>query len=113
MPITMLFKEFKGLIHMFIIRNFLMAVAGVLDYALNIYVWIIIARAVLSWVSPDPYNPIVSFIYRITEPVLARIRAWLPASFGGVDISPIVALLAIYFLQHFVITSLYTFARIL
>ena len=97
---------------MFIIRNFFMAVAGVLDYALNIYMWIIIARAVLSWVSPDPYNPIVSFIYRVTEPVLQRTRTFIP-DFGGIDISPIVVILGIQFIQHFLVASLYTFARIL
>jgi len=75
---------------MFIIGNSLKAVAVVLNYVLHFYMWIIIARAVLSWVNPDPYNPIVRFIHNVTEPVLYRIRRKLPLDFGGIDFSPIV-----------------------
>ena len=96
---------------MSILGNLLNAIAIVLNMGLSLYMWIIIARAILSWVNPDPYNPIVRFIYRITEPVLQRIRSMVPASFGGVDISPIVALLGIYFLQLFVVQNLYDLAR--
>ncbi len=70
---------------MFVISNFLVAVAKVLDIALTIFMWIIIARAILSWVSPDPYNPIVRFIHNITEPVLYQVRRKIPLSFGGMD----------------------------
>jgi YggT family protein len=69
------------------------------------YFWIIIARAVLSWVNPDPYNPIVRFLYRVTEPVLRPIRDRLP-SFSGLDLSPLIVLLAIYFLESFLVGSL-------
>jgi YggT family protein len=92
---------------MFIIGNLLKAVAVVLNYVLHFYMWIIIARAVLSWVNPDPYNPIVRFIHNVTEPVLYRIRRKLPLDFGGIDFSPIVVILGIIFLQHFVVTSLF------
>jgi YggT family protein len=91
---------------MFIVGNFIRAVAIILNYALTIYMWIIIANAVLSWVSPDPYNPIVRFINGVTEPVLYRIRSRLPVSFGGIDFSPIIVILAIIFLQNFVVNSL-------
>jgi len=91
---------------MFIIGNFLAALATVLDYALIFYMWIVIARAVLSWVSPDPYNPIVRFIHNITEPVLYPVRRWLPFRFTGVDLSPLVVLFVIIFLQRFLVTSL-------
>ncbi|UCD33795.1 MAG: YggT family protein [Desulfobacterales bacterium] len=91
---------------MFIIGNFLKALAIVLNYVLTFYMWIIIARAVLSWVNPDPYNPIVRFIHNVTEPVLYRIRTRIPVNFGGIDFSPIVVILAVVFLQHFMITSL-------
>ena len=91
---------------MIFISNFLFAVAEVLRWILNIFMWIIIARAILSWVSPDPYNPIVRFIHNITEPVLYQIRKRLPLNFGGIDFSPIVVLLAIFFLQQFVVQSL-------
>ncbi len=95
---------------MFVISNLLVAVAKVLNIALTIFMWIIIARAILSWVSPDPYNPIVRFIHNVTEPVLYQIRRRLPVSFSGIDFSPIVVLLAVIFLQRFVVRSLYDLA---
>lgn len=96
---------------MFVIANFIQAVAIVLDYVLSIFMWIVIARAILSWVSPDPYNPIVRFIHTITEPVLYRIRRYLPVQFGGLDISPIVAMLGVIFIQNFVVGTLHQMAR--
>jgi YggT family protein len=91
---------------MFIAGHFLNALAIVLHYALYFYLWVIIIRAVLSWVSPDPYNPIVRFIHNVTEPVLFRVRVWLRLGYGGIDFSPILVLLAILFLQNFVVRSL-------
>ncbi|MCD6186496.1 MAG: YggT family protein [Deltaproteobacteria bacterium] len=91
---------------MIIIGNLFDAIAVVLYYILNIYMWIIIARAVLSWVNPDPYNPIVRFIHNVTEPVLYKIRTRLPVDLGGIDLSPIIVFLAIIFLQKFVVGSL-------
>ena len=92
---------------MFVAGNFLMAVARVLEMALNIYWWIIIARAILSWVNPDPYNPIVRFLYNATEPVLYRIRRTVPFAYvSGLDLTPIIVLAAILFLQIFVVQSL-------
>jgi YggT family protein len=96
---------------MFIMSNFLIAIAKVLDVVLSIFMWIVIARAVLSWVSPDPYNPIVRFIHNITEPVLYQIRRRIPVNFGGIDFSPILVFLAIIFLQRFVVQSLYQLAQ--
>ena len=96
---------------MFIIGNFLIALATVIDYVLVFYMWIVIARAVLSWVNPDPYNQIVRIIYSITDPVLDRIRRWLPVSYGGIDFSPIIVFLLIIFLQKFLVTSLYVLAK--
>ena len=95
---------------MFVFSNLLTAIAKVLDVVLVIYMWIVIARAILSWVSPDPYNPIVRFIHNITEPVLYQIRKRLPVNFGGIDFSPIIVLLAVIFLRQFVVQSLYDFA---
>ncbi len=95
---------------MIILSNFLVAIATVLKIVLNIYMWIVIARAILSWVSPDPYNPIVRFINNITEPVLYLIRRKLPLNFGGIDFSPMLVILAIIFLQQFVVNSLYGLA---
>ena len=98
---------------MIILSNFLIAIAKVFDIVLTIFMWIVIARAVLSWVSPDPYNPIVRFIHRVTEPVLYQIRKRIPVSFGGIDFSPIIVFLAIIFLQRFVVQSLYEMAQTL
>ncbi len=95
---------------MIFLRNFLEAAAIVIRWVLQIYMWIIIARAILSWVSPDPYNPIVRFIHNITEPVLYQVRKRIPALMGGIDFSPIIVLLAILFLQHFVVQSLLDWA---
>jgi YggT family protein len=68
--------------------------------------WIVIARALISWVNPDPYNPIVRFLYSATEPLLYRVRRSLPIFFGGIDFSPLIVLVAIYFLQAFLVQSL-------
>lgn len=95
---------------MFVFNNLLAAIAKILDVVLSIFMWIVIARAILSWVNPDPYNPIVRFIHNITEPVLHQIRKRLPLNFGGMDFSPILVLLAVIFLQQFVVQSLYDLA---
>lgn len=91
---------------MFIIGNFLAAVAKIIDIALTLYMWIIIGRAVISWVNPDPYNPIVRFLTAITEPLLYPIRRRLPLSLGGMDFSPIIVILVIIFVQSFLVRSL-------
>jgi YggT family protein len=91
---------------MFVLGNFIAAVAHILDTVLTIYMWIIIIRAVLSWVNPDPYNPIVRFIHQVTEPVMYRVRRWIPIGGLGIDFSPIIILLVIVFLQSFLIRSL-------
>ena len=91
---------------MFVFRNLLIAVATVLDYVLVFFMFITIARAVLSWVSPDPYNPIVRFIHNVTEPVLYQIRKRVPMMYGGIDFSPIIVILIIIFLRIFLVDSL-------
>lgn len=89
---------------MYVLRQFLLASAVVLDYVLWIYMWVIIIRALISWVNPDPWNPVVQFLHRVTEPVLRPIRRRLPQT--GIDVSPIVVILAIMFLQAFLIPVL-------
>ena len=91
---------------MFVVSNFLIAIARILDIGLSLYMYIIIARAIISWVNPDPYNPIVRFLNSVTDPVLLRIRRKLPQSFGRMDFSPIIVILAIIFFQTFVVQSL-------
>ena len=91
---------------MFIIGNFLSATAQILKIVLELYMWVIIIRALLSWVNPDPYNPIVQFLNSITEPVLYRVRQLIPMSSIGIDFSPIVVILVIIFLQSFLVNSI-------
>jgi len=91
---------------MFLLANLIEALARILDVVLNLYTWIIIIRALMSWVNPDPYNPIVRFLYRATEPVLSPVRRWLPFRNLGIDLSPVVVILAIMFLQYFLVPSL-------
>ena len=91
---------------MFVISNFLVAIAKILNIALSLYMWIVIGRAIISWVSPDPYNPIVKFLNAVTEPVLYPIRKKIPISLGGIDFSPILVILAIIFLQTFLVKTL-------
>jgi len=98
---------------MFILGNFLVAVAQALNLVLWLYMWIIIARALISWVNPDPGNPIVRFLYNATEPLLYRVRRTVPAFAGGIDFSPLIVLIAIYFLQAFLVRSLFDMASTL
>ena len=94
---------------MFVAGNALQGLAKVLEMMLTLYMWIIIARALISWVNPDPWNPIVQFLERATEPVLAPIRRRLGWQMG-IDLSPILAILLIVFLQYAVVASLYEVA---
>jgi YggT family protein len=91
---------------MFVVENLIVALAKIIDLALNIYMWMIIARALISWVNPDPYNPIVTFLYRATEPVMEPIRRLIPIRGLGIDISPIVVIMIIYFLQAFLVKTM-------
>jgi YggT family protein len=89
---------------MFVARELLLAIAWLVEYLLWAYMWVLIIRALISWVNPDPWNPIVQFLYRITEPVLRPIRQRLPMT--GIDFSPIIVILAIMFLQRFLVPVL-------
>lgn len=91
---------------MFVAGNFVLALARLLEIAITAYIWIIIARALISWVNPDPYNPIVRFLHRVTEPVLRPIRYRLPTLSMGLDLSPLVVILVLYFLDAFLVSSL-------
>lgn len=94
---------------MFVLGYFLQAVAGILDIALTIAMFVVIARAILSWVSPDPHNQIVRIINQLSEPIIFPIRRRVPY-FSGIDFSPIIVLLIIFFLDKFVVNSLYRIA---
>lgn len=92
---------------MFVLSNFLTALARILDVGLSILYWLILIRALISWVNPDPYNPLVQFLYKATEPILGPIRKILPLGLRfGIDISPIIAFLGIMFLRSFLVRTL-------
>ncbi|PIP21250.1 MAG: hypothetical protein COX40_00340 [Candidatus Omnitrophica bacterium CG23_combo_of_CG06-09_8_20_14_all_40_11] len=92
---------------MFAFSNFLIAIAKVLDVVFSILYWLILIRALISWVNPDPYNPVVQFLYKATEPILYPIRKILPLGLRfGIDISPIIAFFAIMFLKSFLVRTL-------
>ncbi|HEV8642883.1 MAG TPA: YggT family protein [Methylomirabilota bacterium] len=95
---------------MFFFAYLVTALANILNLVLVAYMWIIIAQAIISWVSPDPYNPIVRFLHRVTEPVLRPVRERLPTLAMGLDLSPMVVVLALYFLREFLVPVLYRIA---
>ena len=98
---------------MFILGNFFIALAKVFDAIIPLLYWLIIIRAVLSWFSPDPYNFLVQLLHKVTEPILYPFRRIIPAHNIGIDISPILAILALVFLRYFLVSSLYQLGAIL
>lgn len=98
---------------MFILGNFFIALAKVFDAIIPLLYWLIIIRAVLSWFSPDPYNFLVQLLHKFTEPILYPFRRIIPAHNIGIDISPILAILALVFLRYFLVSSLYQLGAIL
>jgi len=94
---------------MFVLANFVDALAAIVNILLTIMYWLVLIRALISWVNPDPYNPIVQFLMRTTEPLLEPIRRLLPHM--GIDISPIIVFFIIVFLQKFLVGSLYDLAE--
>jgi YggT family protein len=91
---------------MFVLANLLAAVAKILHMLLIGYMWVIIIRALISWVNPDPYNQLVRTLYAVTEPVLSRLRRKLPLFAGSIDFSPIVVIVIIYFLDWFLVGTI-------
>ncbi len=90
---------------MFVVSNFFSALANLVDIVLNIVFWLIFVRAAISWVNPDPYNQIVQFLERTTEPMLTPVRRLLPAM--PIDIAPLVICLVIFFLRKFLVPTLF------
>lgn len=89
---------------MFVLSNFLFALANIVNIILVFFYWAILIRALISWVNPDPYNPVVQFLYKTTEPILYPIRRLMPT--GRIDFSPIIVFLIIIFLQGFLVASI-------
>ena len=96
---------------MILFGNILYALAKLVELTsglLTVYKYILIATVLISWVNPDPYNPIVNFLYRVTEPLLSRIRSKMPY-FGPVDLSPLVAFALIYLVQIVLLDTAYQY----
>ncbi len=98
---------------MIILANLLGALAFILKMVLGTMILLVIARAILSWVSPDPSNPIVRFLAASTDPFIRPLRRYIPIVGGGLDLSPLVLLLILYFLQEFLVTTLADYAIVL
>ncbi|HLZ20368.1 MAG TPA: YggT family protein [Smithellaceae bacterium] len=96
---------------MFVLSNFIVAVARLIEIVLTVYMWIIVIRALISWVNPDPYNKLVIFLYRVTEPVLRPIRRIIPRHNLPVDFAPLIVLLVILFLQYFLVQTIIDLAH--
>lgn len=91
---------------MFIFGNLLLSIARLLDIIITLLYWLIIIRALVSWVNPDPFNPIVQFLQKTTDPILTPIKRALRMQFWAVDISPIIAVLCLIFIQSFLVRTL-------
>lgn len=95
-----------------LLSQFTFAIATILNYLLTLYFWILLISALLSWVNPDPNNPIVRFLRAVTDPLLYQVRKRLPFVYAsGIDFSPLVVMLGIWFLQLFVVRSLFVLAE--
>jgi len=96
---------------MFIVANLISSFAQVLDIALTVFYWLMLVRCLISWVNPDPYNPVVQFLYKTTEPILVPIRRILPMNWGiGIDLSPLLAFLILIFIKSFLVRTLFDLA---
>lgn len=98
---------------MIILSTLVEALANILHMIINIYMWVVIISALITWVRPDPYNPIVQVLTRLTEPVYAFVRKYVPTILGGIDLAPIMIILALQFLDLFAIKLLYILANAL
>ncbi len=93
-----------------ILSTFVQALAQILHMAISIYIWVVIIAALVSWVRPDPYNPIVQTLYRLTEPVYAWIRRYIPTVIGGIDLAPLIVILGLQFIDLFLVKLLFELA---
>lgn len=98
---------------MFVIGYFIKGIAVVLNLMISFYMFVIIVQAILSWVNPDPYNPIIRFFYSLTEPIYSRLRRRLPLFYGGIDFSPMFVIIVLIFLREFLVNVLMTLAGML
>lgn len=93
-----------------ILQNFLLALAQTLSMVINLYIWIIIISALISWVQPNPYNPIIQILYRLTNPAYKLVKRFVNPVFGGIDLTPLIIILILQFLNIFLVKTLESFA---
>ena len=96
---------------MIVVSTLIAAIANLLNMVIELYIWIVIIAALITWVKPDPYNPIVQILYKLTEPVYALIRRYIPTNFGGMDIAPLILILGLQFFQMFFVKLLFELAN--
>ncbi|MGP1485075.1 MAG: YggT family protein [Campylobacter sp.] len=93
-----------------ILSTFLQAVAEILHIIITAYTWVIIASALISWVQPDPFNPIVQLLHRLTQPAYNIVRRFIPTVFGGIDLAPVIILITLHFIDIFFVRLIFEFA---
>lgn len=98
---------------MIVISTFIEALAQILHMVINIYIWVVIISALISFVRPDPYNPIVQILYRLTNPVYASIRRFIPTIIGGIDVAPVIVILGLQFIDLFAVKLLFALVHAL
>jgi len=90
-----------------ILSTLIQAVAQILHMVIGIYIWVVIIAALITWVRPDPFNPIVQTLYRLTEPVYAWVRRYIPTAVGGIDLAPLIIIFGLQFLDLFLVKLLF------
>jgi YggT family protein len=95
---------------MMILATLIEALATILHMVITLYIWVVIIAALISFVQPDPYNPIVQTLRRVTEPVYAQVRRYIPTVFGGIDLSPLVVIFVLQFIDLFFVRVLHNIA---
>ena len=98
---------------MIVVSTFIEALTQILHMIINIYIWVVIISALISFVRPDPYNPIVQILHRLTNPVYAFIRRFIPTIIGGVDVAPIIVILVLQFVDLFAVKLLFALVHAL
>ncbi|WP_103615719.1 YggT family protein [Campylobacter concisus] len=93
-----------------ILSTLFTAIANILSIIVNVYTWVVIAAALVSWVKPDPSSPIVQLLYRLTDPIYSFIRRYIKTEFNGIDFAPLIVLLALQLIDQFLIRLLFVFA---
>ncbi|NOX15187.1 MAG: YggT family protein [Epsilonproteobacteria bacterium] len=94
-----------------VLSTLIEAVAQILHMVINIYIWVVIIAALITWVKPDPYNPIIQVLNRLTEPAYALIRRYIPTVIGGIDLAPIIIIFGLQFIDLFAVKLLFNLAN--